>query len=47
MTDEKRQQMALESIALSLNSIANTLEALMEMLTVAVSQAQQATERDL
>lgn len=42
MTDEKRQQMAVENIAVSLNSIANTLEALVEMLKVAVAEAGQA-----
>ena len=40
MTDEKRQQMALESIAVSLNSIANTLELFLAMFKVAMEQAQ-------
>jgi len=39
MTDEKRKQLALESIAVSLNSIANTLETFVEMLKVALEQA--------
>jgi hypothetical protein len=40
--DDKRQQMALESIAVSLNSVATTLETLVEMLNVALTQAAQA-----
>lgn len=39
MTDEKRKQLALESIAVSLNSIANTLETFAAMVTVALQQA--------
>jgi len=42
MTDEKRKQLALESIAVSLNSIANTLELFGQMMKVAMTQAAQA-----
>lgn len=40
MTDEKRKQMALEAIAVSLNTIANTLETFLEMFKVAMEQSQ-------
>jgi len=38
-TEKKRQLMALESIAVSLNSIATTLETFQQMLAIAMSQA--------
>jgi len=46
MTDEKRKQLALESIAVSLNSIANTLEVFTAMVTVALQQAAAAESSD-